>query len=555
VNPRRRLVALALAALVSAVSPAAAQDAGVGAPARPGIRQPGRQVPGGQAPRGPAFEGRNPARRPAAEAPAAEAPAPNAADGADAPDPSSPEASDAAQRAAPSDATRREVLRLTRQAMRLIAQKKWGEAEAVLEDALALAPGNPVNLYNLACVRARLGRPDPAMESLEHAAEAGFTDFALIERDPDLEPLRGLPRFKSLLAKKDDWQRRAAEAVVEVLRHRFGEDYLYAVDADQKLIFATNVDAQTLEDLKVALKAQARSEEKELFPHKPDAFVTIVVPSADDYRRLMRLRNVPGVYIDASKTLIAQKLGGVVRHEFTHALHAGDRAPLGQDHAPWVAEGLGVLYEWADVSPEAVVPRGDNPRFAVAQFAARRRSLIPLDRLVNMAQAEFMSRPNLTYPESGALLFYLRERGVLRKFYDEYKATFDADTTGAKALERASGQTLGELESAWKQWLLERGEGDPRRGYTPFLDASLTRKDEGMTVTAVRQGGVGDFAGLKPGDVLVSINGRAVADYAAIRPAVGSFAPGKNVALKVRRDGKELDLSLKMARPAAPVAR
>jgi hypothetical protein len=533
---------LALAALfLAAPSAPAAPRAADRRPADPGIRVPG---------------GPNSPRHPAQEAIGAPAPPSATADAPDASDAAqSAEAADAAQQSGPTDATRRRVSRLTRQSMRLVAQKKWDEAEAVLEEALSLAPGNPLNLYNLACVRARLGRPDAAMESLEQAAGGGFTDFALIARDPDLDPLRGLPRFKSLLAKKDDWQRRAAEAVVEALQRRFGEEYLYSVDVAQKLIFATNVDERTLDELKVALKSQALSQEKELFPHKPDAFVTIVVPSAADYRKLMRVRNVPGIYIDASKTLIALKLGEVMRHEFTHALHAADRAPLGQDHAPWVAEGLGVLYEWADLGDDAVVPRADNPRFAVAQLAARRRSLVPLDRLVGMAQGEFMSRPNLTYPQSGALMFYLRERGLLRKFYDDYKATYDADPTGAKALERASGQTLAELEAAWKQWLLDRSADDPRRGYSPFLDASVTPAGQGLTVGAVRQAGAGEAAGLKAGDVIVSINGTPVRDYAGIRTAVGPYAPGKAVALKVRREGKDVDLSLKLARRPGPAGR
>ena len=152
--------------------------------------------------------------------------------------------------------------------------------------------------------------------------------------------------------------------------------------------------------------------------------------------------------------------------------------------------------------------------------------------------AELMSRPNLTYPQSGALMFYLRERGVLRKFYDDYKTTFEADPTGAKALEQATGQSLADLEAAWKQWLIDRLADDPRRGYSPFLDASVTPTDGGLSVGAIRQEGVGVMAGLKSGDVIVSINGRPVRDYAGIRTAVGPYSPGKAVALKVRRERK-----------------
>jgi len=118
-------------------------------------------------------------------------------------------------------------------------------------------------------------------------------------------------------------------------------------------------------------------------------------------------------------------------------------------------------------------------------------------------------------------------------------------------LEPGSGGCAGDHRRS----LLDRGAQDPRRGYTPFLEASLTRTDDGLKVAAVRERGAGDSAGLKPGDLLLSINGRPVADYDAVRRAVGAYAPGKAVALKVRRDGQELDLSLHLSRPAAPVAK
>lgn len=454
---------------------------------------------------------------------------------------------------APSDADRRESLRLSRESIRLIAQGNWPKAETAIGQALKRVPDDPINLYNLACVRARQGRSGPAMDALEGAAAAGFTDFVLIGRDPDLDALRGQPRFRALVAQKDQWQRRAAERSVEKLRTRFGEDYLYSVDFDQKLIFATNVDEQTLEELKALLKTQAVSQHGELFDHKPDAFITVVVPSAKDYRKIMRLRNVGGVYFDGSKTLVAQRLGEVMQHEFTHALHAADRAPLGQDHAAWVAEGLGVMYEWTRLRDDVLEPRGDNPRFPVAQAAARRRSLIPLDRLITMSPSEFLTRPNLTYPQSGALMYYLRERGLLKRFYDAYKETCDTDSSGAAALKKATGQDLAEFEGAWKQWLLDRAAdddaADPRAGNAWFLGVRLKPTRDGLVIAGVPEGGPAEEAGLRAGDLVVSVNGRAVRDYSGVRPAVGPYAPGRPITIRVRREGGEVDVRLTHAPP------
>ena len=276
-----------------------------------------------------------------------------------------PDAADVAESLADRAEARR-AAQLTRQAIGLIRQRDWERAEAVLEEALAITPDYPLNLYNLACVKAQRGALDAAVDCLERAAAAGFTDFAQIARDPDLAPARGLPRFKALLDQKDQWQRRAAERVVAALTARFGEGYAYDIDAEHKLIFATNVDENTLAELKASLAAQARGQLRDLFRSKPEVYVTVVVPTASDYRKIMRFRNVAGVYFDATKTLVAQRPGDVMRHEFTHALHAADRAPLGQDHAAWVVEGLGVLYESAETLPadeaDVMVPLADNAR-------------------------------------------------------------------------------------------------------------------------------------------------------------------------------------------------
>ena len=363
----------------------------------------------------------------------------------------------AARPAEPKDRARA----LGREAMALIEQGKLADAEEALLDLTGLGPPRPGDLYNLACVRARLGKHDAAMESLERAANVGFTDFARIARDPDLAGLRDLAAFKELLARKEHYLRRTAEGTVVALRNRFGAGYRYTVNHEQRLIFATAADEATLARLAAGLHEQAAALQSALFEHEPEAYVTVLMPTAADYGKLVRFRNVPGMYVDANKTVLAREAGYVLAHEFTHALHAADRAPLGQEHAPWVAEGLGAMCETADFAGGALRPR-DNPRFAKLVDAARRRALIPLDRLVAMKQDEFVRRPNLTYGQSGYLMLYLSERGLLREFYDGYKETHDADPTGRAALERAAGMPVAELHEEWRAWLARRRT--PTRG-------------------------------------------------------------------------------------------
>lgn len=55
-------------------------------------------------------------------------------------------------------------------------------------------------LYNLACVEAVAGRPEPALDALAAAADRGLARVALLDADPDLATLREQPRFAALRA-------------------------------------------------------------------------------------------------------------------------------------------------------------------------------------------------------------------------------------------------------------------------------------------------------------------------------------------------------------------
>jgi hypothetical protein len=53
--------------------------------------------------------------------------------------------------------------------------------------------------YDVACIYARLGRPDEAMRWLTDAARNGFPCHGFFARDRLLLPLRGRPNFADLL--------------------------------------------------------------------------------------------------------------------------------------------------------------------------------------------------------------------------------------------------------------------------------------------------------------------------------------------------------------------
>jgi tetratricopeptide (TPR) repeat protein len=84
------------------------------------------------------------------------------------------------------------------------------EAERLLEAALpdlrrALGASDSQTLgvlYNLACIAARRGDTDRALDRLEQAVADGFADPVMRE-DPDLAPLQGHERFRAIVARAD----------------------------------------------------------------------------------------------------------------------------------------------------------------------------------------------------------------------------------------------------------------------------------------------------------------------------------------------------------------
>ena len=72
-------------------------------------------------------------------------------------------------------------------------------AQTALAVATEAAPGQPAFWYNLACARARLGARKPALDALERAVAAGYSDREHMAKDGDLASLRGEARFEALV--------------------------------------------------------------------------------------------------------------------------------------------------------------------------------------------------------------------------------------------------------------------------------------------------------------------------------------------------------------------
>jgi serine protease DegQ len=78
---------------------------------------------------------------------------------------------------------------------------------------------------------------------------------------------------------------------------------------------------------------------------------------------------------------------------------------------------------------------------------------------------------------------------------------------------------------------------------------------EGAIINGVLTGGPADKAGAKPGDVLVSIDGKKIVEPQSVLNVVTGIAPGSTTLVKLKRKGQDLDLTVTIGRRPKPQAR
>jgi hypothetical protein len=429
----------------------------------------------------------------------------------------------------------RKVSRINRRLMALFEADRYAEAEAPLKEILRIDPSNRIAWYNLACVHSRLGRKQEAVACLATAVRHGYSTFRHMQRDPDLEAIRRTAGYRKLLARRDEIHRERAEKIRRTLRDRFGPDYLYGIDHERKLVFATNVDSQTLEDMRRRLTEYGEAQWRDLFTHKFERYLTVVVPRSSDWKFG---QGVGGFYSRPQHVLYARTVGMSLIHEFTHALHGADQEGMGQGHPIWVVEGLATLFESSKVVDGHATPQ-PNRRLNLLQRLVRRKMTVPFAEFVKYSHAQFMRKVLAAYPQCRYMMMYLHAKGVLKKWYDAYTADYERDPSGAAAMEKVLGKDLPAIEADWKRWVLARKPPvlrlPPKHAY---LGIQLAGAVDGVRVMRVVPGSGAEKAGLEAGDVIVALDGQRVIDPGRLLGMIYAHEVGQQVRVRFRRDGR-----------------
>ncbi len=113
------------------------------------------------------------------------------------------------------------------------------------------------------------------------------------------------------------------------------------------------------------------------------------------------------------------------------------------------------------------------------------------------------------------------------------------------------------LESILKDGQVTRGwiGVEPQELTAELMETFNVKSSEGVIITGVLQNGPAGQAGIKPGDVITAVNGKAVGNVTELLGAVAALKPGVAAPLSVQRAGKSNDVSItpaKRERPKAP---
>jgi putative serine protease PepD len=90
---------------------------------------------------------------------------------------------------------------------------------------------------------------------------------------------------------------------------------------------------------------------------------------------------------------------------------------------------------------------------------------------------------------------------------------------------------------------LERGESIRR----PYLGVSTAPGDGGAQVQEATAGGPAAAAGLRAGDLIVSVGGQAVREPDDVAAAIQDRRPGQTVAIEIERGGDRRTLDVQLA--------
>lgn len=471
---------------------------------------------------------------------------------------------DAAPKARPAPMNASESAELDR----LLAARRFDEAERVMEARIASGDRDPILLYNSACVLAQLGKLGAAEKRLLDAIKAGFRDFDTMERDEDLEPVRASETYSAIMEARARIESEHAERVKSrgpsaPVRRRaapdpvaewkrahpepFGdkEGYRYERDDGSSITYATFLDESSHRRMRQMLDELEAHLVKAYFGKPPTDQLLVAIVRPDDAKQYLDRPEVRGMYLHPARRLVSRDAGQSLQHEFVHLMHFAHMERTGQRHPIWVQEGLASLYEDYTLRADGSIEFHPNIRFNFARKQVTSRTARSWKVLFGLSNEEFMDDAERHYPQVRAIFEFLAREGKLEEFYRQLGKTIDQDPSATSAVEKAFGQPLATVEERWKKWMTERGAVDDqiKRDDASF-GIVIADTGDGVRIKSFQYKSAARAAGLRVDDVIFEVDGVPVRNRDEMLMAVTRLKVGAEVLVRFRRDAKDMSANV-----------
>ncbi|HEB61017.1 MAG TPA: PDZ domain-containing protein [Phycisphaeraceae bacterium] len=428
------------------------------------------------------------------------------------------------------------------QALKLFHEGDNEQAQKLLLEIVNEKGRHPYARYNLACVLTARCETDEAFTNLRQAFLDGFLDIHHLQRDPDLAPLRETPRYGAFLRELTSLRaEQTANRIKDTLAH-LGTGYITENDDKHNLIFITSLDAASRAEMKSMIARLFDAAITQIFDQGLEFPVIVIIPRPDDYSRLVRQSNIGGFYLHDQGQLISRTIGANLRHELIHSLHWADMDRRNQVHPIWIQEGLASLFEDVKLEKNNFTAEPSWRTNIVKRLAGMNR-LTHLETLVEMDRKRFATyRPSRNYAEARTLFMFIADRGELHDWYEKYTDTFSDDPTGLQAILTIMKQEdVRELEKQYADWIRKLPEVEEvvaPGGASLGVTVNDRNASDGVLIKEVHPGTGAARAGLRPGDVIVAVNGKTVQSTRDITRILGGLDVGRKIKLRLRREGE-----------------
>jgi hypothetical protein len=208
-----------------------------------------------------------------------------------------------------------------------------------------------------------------------------------------------------------------------------------------------------------SITAATRCLQKQFFKKQPAEPVLILLfESEGPYKRLAKKwfgdKDVPYYGYFRHDNVMVMNVGtgtGTLVHELTHALIKPDFPAV----PGWFNEGLASLYEQCSLGFDDSIKGHENWRLPGLQKAINAGKLRPLGELIGDRNFYRSDLVGVNYAQARYLMFYLQEKKLLQKYYQQFRDNAKVDPTGVESLKDViAPQSLEEFEKQWRQWVM-----------------------------------------------------------------------------------------------------